>query len=199
MARVYDGVGKAWAKYNERGEGRGHKRSKRVSFDGAYFYSYYTMVACYHTGVGGRKYVTVSSGKWSKSTSQHQSHAAWAANVPVFWVPHISSGMQDDNMDCLVRDFLADVATAKAAWKGNSWSYSDERVESTLRDKWDKLARYKHITGASVDLPNFQQILIEVDTHRQRARAEFYAPKAVERRERTKARREAKKALNLAE
>lgn len=202
MGRVYEGVGPAWAKYNESGVGNCMKRGKRVSFEGPWFYSYGTTVASYHTGPGGNKFVLISSNRWSVSTTSHQSHAARSANVPVFHVPYISSGKDthDMNMDCLIRDFMnVEVKRAKAGWKPGEWRYPEERCESALRKEWGELARYKRLSGSTVELPNIENLIVEVAAERQRRRDEFYDPKAVARRARASARKEARKALRLIE
>lgn len=202
MGRVYGGVGPAWAAYNEKGVGRGSKRSARVSFEGRVIYSYSTAIACYHTSASGEKYVLMSSNHWSRSTSSHMSHAGGSARVPVFRVRHIGlhgegGDMHNLNLEILIAGFMEAVAQAENAWKGSNWWTSDDNWHDWLGGRHSPLVEYKRLTGATLELPDLHRTIGQVDAERQRRRAEFFAPKAVERRERQKARREAMKALKL--
>lgn len=197
MGRVYGGVGPAWVRYNESGEGRSSKRDTRVSFEGRYLYSYSTMVAAYHTNEKGQNYVLATSTHYSRSTSSHVSSCVGSCFVPAFFVPEVLSPCNPANGKHLWSMIEAHIASTKRTWKTDNYHV----YYRNLIVKWvSNFVKFCSLTGFDRSLTTYRELDIihdEIVRHIQAKRAEFFSAKNVEKRERAAARRAAKKALQL--
>lgn len=201
--RTYENVGPAWARYNADKGGRPGKQGKRVSFNGRAFYSYNTVVAMFHTNADGQKYVLTTSRHYSRSTSSHIGYAAQHARnygMQVFSVSDIGGfGDPPDHEGNLgsMMVYLHDrMARIIKRWNSPRWWYHEEHIwKQHLADLYFKMRDYRDVTLTRFTLPLFDDLCSEVRTERQRRAEAFADPKAVKRRERSRARREALKAL----
>jgi hypothetical protein len=198
--RAYSAIGRAWADYNERGIGKGHRKVPRVRFEGTRLISYHTCVARYHTGPLGQ-YVLVTSSYYSVSTTSHIRNCAYAGSVPTFEVPWIDySGREQENFAHLASLVTAKVEQARKAWNPErSWHarYVDEHWVGWLRDAHRTALSYARHAGIKASLPNVETLIDETESYRAAKLAAWMTPTKVAARHRAHARRIAKRALGI--
>src|SRR5262245_8380316 len=141
-------VGRAWARFNEHGEGRGHRRVPRVSFEGRYLTSYRTIVAGYRTATDGSQYVLVTSRNYSLSTNSHIRNCVDWCSVPVFTVPEIHDATADAqaaNFKHLWQRVLDIAEDAKKRWnpdRGYSANHLATHWQAHLTAAFDHARAY---------------------------------------------------------
>jgi hypothetical protein len=198
--RAYSAIGRAWADYNERGIGKGHRKVPRVRFEGTRLISYHTCVARYVTGPLGQ-YVLVTSTTYSVSTSSHVRNCAYAGSGPHFTVPWIDySGREQENFAHLASLITAKIEQARKAWNPErSWHarYVNEHWISWLTTAHRTAASYAKHAGVKADLPNLDTLVAETAHYRAAKLAEWMTPTKVAARHRAHARRIAKQALGI--
>lgn len=192
MGRVYEGVGEAWAAFNEGRNTRDRKTGKRVSFFRSELFSYTTCVARYQTAESGDKYVIATNRRYSMSTSSHISNCVGNCTVPVFYTYDIWAA---DNviLAALVGSFNNAVIDAVKGWKKVWWDWS-----YYLCHQYREIAEFCRLTGQEHGLLPINEITASVQMDREEKQAAFEDPKAVAKRERDYARRQAKLALKIA-
>lgn len=190
---------KGWAAFNEGDVSvSAYRRSGSVSYECEGFYSYSTLVARYYGGAD-RRYVLLTSFKHSVTTAHHISQARRAASVPCFVVPYVGAAdipaMHKDNLRHLL-DGMAE--TERAAVRNfKHRSSTPYHIERLLQQQIDVL-NYCRLTGTR------HRHVLPADKLKQRvedavnAKCTAYTdPKAVTRRVRAAARREAILAFEL--
>ena len=192
MGRVYEGVGEAWVAFNEGHNTRYCKNGKRVSFNGADLFSYTTVVARYKESEKGDKYVIATNRKYSVSTSSHISNCVGKCTVPVFYTYDI---WVDDAMILggMEINFNSHIHTAIKGWKRDWWDWS-----AYLCRMHREIVEFCQLTGLKHNLPPINEVCAKISMEREERKAAFDDPKAAAKRERDHARREAKKALQIA-
>lgn len=223
MSRSYNGVGKAWARFNEHGEGKGHKQDRdRISYSGYGLWSWGTVVGKYHKNSRGEPYVLITSRRYSVSSSSHISHAGGWVKVPKFSVPAIGhpGGWNNNdwfhmgtvhafNMAHLADEFVNFCHAVELAFHQDAppelkasqrgWMLEDGRWQESLRQLDARIWSYAEIceTPLPADRRPVGEILEDVAARRQARYAAFYNPDAVYKRARSRAKRLAIKALGL--
>lgn len=200
--RTYAPVAKRWAEYNETGEGRNQRKIKSLSFCNNILYSYSTPVAVYQTSSTGLKYVLMTSRRWSLTTTAHLNMARGYVNVPLFrteWIgahQGIWKPMKDVHASNLLQMFdrLENVkAEEMKRWKSpDDWQFSVNRA-------YEDIILYAKLTGHPLP-ENFWPQHAHIDqvaAERLRRMKAYENPKAVERRRRVAARKEAYRALDI--
>lgn len=212
MARMYSRIGRAWADWNEEGEGKPRKHDKRVSFDHEKLISYDTCVARYHTSVDGRKYVLASCHTYSRSTASHMSNCLEHGAAPTIYVPNIfepggwalesvNLSITEKHADNLTHLWLVIQSVCDKAIK----HYNHERFpfealtwQQNLRSTYHVAVNYLTLTGYNGKLPRSIDYLVHrTQTERDTKWADFNSPGAIASRARAKARRIAKEALGI--
>jgi hypothetical protein len=192
MSISNDTAARRWALHNEKKEKKTDGRGSTVSYDGPVLYSYRTAIARYHD-----KAVLVSSHNYGPTTSHHAVMARRFAGLPVFTVPDISGSKHQENIEHL-RTELTDTMDRAVRYYKN-------------RDGWESwlmhsiTAAHEHVMDyckafavkPAVKVKPLDTILREVVADRDAKWAAWIDPKAIEKRERAAARREAKQALGL--
>jgi hypothetical protein len=206
-----------WASYNE---GRYTKKdrggSNSIRYEGPILFSYRTPVARYW-GDGKSGYVLFTNTKFGVTTTHHMNMAKRAVNgakYPCFEVPHINQPNEQDNIDKLVNDVVEAERTAIKYYKNRS-DYDTSVFDRNRTDHVNGLGKMPHwFAGAIANayhraetfsalakvkptfkLKSLERELEEVIKLRDEQWVIFMDPKAVARRERAAARREAKIAL----
>jgi hypothetical protein len=194
-------VGKRWAAYNERDEGKPTRSDKRVRFCEARLFSYSTCVARYHKGEAGL-YLLVTSHTYSVSTTSHVSSCVHFATAPTFHVPYVDHGHACDaeNLDHLWKETLGFAEHAIRAWNPErSWhaNYLAQHWASDLAALHRAAEDYIRMTGMTATLPmTLERLLDWVRVEREARSEKYHNPVAVAARERARVRRIAVKALH---
>ena len=210
-ARSIRDVLRLWRDYNETDcTGRSEADAGNISFSRQVLWSYRMPIACYHLSpIAGRSgFVLVSSYSPSITTSRHVSYARRESEWPKFSVPQIgcsSGGYPSPEALREVHGFNVKYMLGEINTTANA-ATSSYRSEHNVTQSWfvdyvatqhANVAEYVYLTAAGIELPDLDDILNRMHAERERKWLAYHDPKAMARRERSWARREAIKALNL--
>jgi hypothetical protein len=200
----------AWREYNEEDcTGKNAASAGSVSFNRQVLYSYHMPIACYHLSPIAYRdgFVLVSSRSPSITTSRHISNARRESAWRKFSVPDIGviggypmgslTTIHDANIAFMLGRMDATAKQAIGCYKQRD--SSNQWLINSIADQHANLAEYVYLAAAGVELPDLDDILRGVHEERERLWVQWSDPKAVARRERAAARREAIKALNIGE
>jgi len=100
--------------------------------------------------------------------------------------------MHKVNVRGLLHELNVDASDRAIRWRVHG---NDVVVADYLRGEYERIARYVRVAKLKSRLPDIEKIVGDCIAERRRLRAIFNDPKAVARRERSAARRAARKAL----
>jgi hypothetical protein len=185
-------VAMRWALHNEGRLSFPNCRSASMRYIGPILYSYHTPIAVYHAD-----YVLVTSLKYSITTANHIRMARrFAAGFEVFEVPYVEGTYHDGNADHL-HNLLLEKADGWVKWFKNR--ANNTHMHDAIAGAHTTLSDYIKRTGAKTAMPvlPLEEVIDDMVRRRDAKWDKFMDPKAVMRRERAAARRDAKRALGI--
>jgi hypothetical protein len=209
-----EGIVDLWRNYNELDLDKpNYRRSGHLEFSRQVLVSYNIPIACYHQPRWGKsRYVLILSepvnSPWN-TVVRHKNIALRTVNCTRFLVPSVGASgryaspsaleqAHADNLKWFAKAIngLADAAIKEFRHHPDEGQWGSlSRVQNWVLDKYSEAGRYMDITGAEFELPPRDKVMQRIAEERERLWVQWSDPKAVARRERALARREAVKAL----
>jgi len=207
-------VAKRWRDYNEEGGKHWHSKTGYLEFEYQVIRSYRTPIACYHMPrVSGKGFVLIYSVHLNSPWGTFAHHVGTAARTVTwekFYVPNIGtlggmaspSALKDAhalNIKWMLESIesMASAGIKQFKQRGYDGYGSMPQITSWIMQKLADIENYMAATGAEHELPEPHDIFKRMADEREKLWVKWIDPKAVARRERAHARREAIKALNL--
>jgi len=192
-------VATRWVGHNtgRAGKHRDHAQGSSMHFQGPCIYSYRTAIGRFYD-----KYVLLRLNAWGVTTARHINIAAGRAYgvKPVFHVPSIGFNEEinhKENVEYLQRELRNDQTLAVRHFKNSSDGSMPYWESDRVRRTYGELAHYCQLNSLPMEVDTLDDILASINELRHAKWLSYHDPKAVAKRERAQARRQAKIALGV--
>src|SRR5262245_24921234 len=193
---------RAWVDHNQRKTKTQTAMSGNIHFVGRTIHSFDKLLACYHRGPRGEPYVLIDrhdrqrGSMWRRAT--HASIVAQAVDVQKFLVGNVNFEdnpiAHEHNLLQMYADLRQKEDEGIAAFKRNMGALS-LTWKSVIETHHEQIVRYVYYSGAKSHPPALDQIIEGMRLECARRWADWMDPKKVARRDRSEARKLAKKLL----
>jgi hypothetical protein len=193
-------VARRWAGHNmgtNPSRWKDYANGSSMKYQGPCIYSYRTAIGRWYND-----YVLIRLNSWGVTTARHINIAAgYVYGVkPVFRVPSIGFEAEinhGENVEYLKRELRNDQTLAVRHFKNSSDGSMPYWESDSIRRTYGTLAHYCQLNHLPTGIDTVDEILTSINELRRAKWLSYHDPKAVAKRERAQARRQAKIALGV--